>query len=407
MMQLGIISNKEISMKIILIAIGLLVLLVILAVITIALLTPWMDRWGATAEEIAGTFPGDELVPEPASFVNRAITIQAAPEYIYPWIVQLDARKGGWYSYTWLETHLMKCPMVNADRIHPEWQNLKVGDEVRMCPDGSVPPPYIVAQILPNQAIVLGHQEDGEWVDLYQFVIVPQESGSSRLILRTRTMAVGGMWTFIHPGVFVMERGMLNGIKERAEQLAQKPDAPAILETPTPTPEVFNPLSPSPTPSGSELPLTCQITDLNVYIDRAAGYCFAYPLRFTLGDQPSDKPDVRGPAIGSPAEPVFATFGVEVNPAETAKSLEDQARSFTKDFSVVDPDMMTWRPITVGGEPGLIAEPVPVQLSWRIIFVEHDGRLYRLMYWPVDVPEAETDLDELYQTTINTFAFTP
>jgi hypothetical protein len=148
-------------MKKILKIIGILAGLVILAVIVITMLTPWMDRWGATDEEIAASVPGDELLPEPASFVNRAITVNAPPEYIYPWIVQLDARKGGWYSYTGLETHLLNCPMVNADRIHEEWQDLKVGDEVRMCPNEPAPPPYIVAQIHPDQAIVLGHQENG------------------------------------------------------------------------------------------------------------------------------------------------------------------------------------------------------------------------------------------------------
>ena len=212
--------------------IGVLAGLAVLAIIVIALLTPWMDRWGATDEETAATYPGDELVPElaesgirilpaPASFVNRAITINASPEYIYPWIVQLDATKGGWYSYTLLEA-MLNCRMINADRIYPEWQGLQVGDEVKMCPGEFAPPPYIVAQILPNQAIVMGHKEDGEWVDLYQFVIVPQTDGTSRLILRTRTMMVGGIWTVIHPGAFIMERGMLYGIKERAEQLASE-----------------------------------------------------------------------------------------------------------------------------------------------------------------------------------------
>ncbi len=197
-----------------------LAVLLVLFIVGIALLTPWMDRWGATDAEIAGRYPGDELLTQPASFVNRAITIHASPEQIYPWIVQLDANKGGWYSYTWLETNLLNCPMVNADHIHPEWQDLKVGDEVHMCPHDPAPPPYIVAQIHPDQAIVLGHQENGKWVDLYQFILVPESSGSTRLILRTRTNAVGGFWTVIHPGVFVMERGLLLGIKQRAEALA-------------------------------------------------------------------------------------------------------------------------------------------------------------------------------------------
>ena len=198
---------------------AILAALLVVVVIGIAALTPWMDRWDATDEELAATFPGDELLAQPASFVNRAVTIHAAPEQIYPWIVQLDAKKCCWYSYTWLEA-LLNCRMVNADRIHPEWQDLKVGDKVNMCPNEPAPPPYSVAQIHPNRAIVLGHQENGKWVDLYEFVIVPRLDGTSRLILRTRTMAVGGFWTIIHPGVFIMERGLLLGVKARAEALA-------------------------------------------------------------------------------------------------------------------------------------------------------------------------------------------
>lgn len=200
---------------------GIFLGLVILVVITIVVLTPAMDRWGATEQEIHATYPGDELLPEPASFVNHAISIHAAPEQIYPWIVQLGAGKGGYYSYTWLETYLLNCPLVNADRIHPEWQDLKVGDEVKMCPKQPGPPPYTVAILKPNQAIVLGHQENGKWVDLWQFIIVPQNDGASRLILRTRTMAVGGFWDVIHPGVFIMERGLLLGVRERAESMAK------------------------------------------------------------------------------------------------------------------------------------------------------------------------------------------
>ena len=201
--------------------IAVLIGLVILVTGAVILLTPWMDRWGATDEEVRATFPGDELLVKPASFVNHAVTIRARPEQIYPWIVQLGAGKGGYYSYTWLETYLLNCPLVNADRIHPEWQDLKVGDEVKMCPQQPGPPPYTVAMMKPDQAVVLGHQENGKWVDLWQFVIVPRQDGSSRLILRTRTMAVGGFWDVIHPGVFVMERGLLLGVKERAEGMGK------------------------------------------------------------------------------------------------------------------------------------------------------------------------------------------
>ncbi len=191
----------------------------LLGILAIKLLTPVMDRWGATEAEIQAVFPGDELVPAPAKFANRGVTIQAAPEDIYPWLLQIGADKGGWYSYSWLET-AAGCPNTNADRIHTEWQNLAVGDPVLMCPEGSGPPPYIVAQLHPNRAMVIGHQdENGAWVDLYQFVLVPQSDGSTRLIMRTRTMMTGGMWDVFNTLAFFMEQQMQRGIKVRAEGL--------------------------------------------------------------------------------------------------------------------------------------------------------------------------------------------
>ena len=205
-------------MKKLLILIAILASIAIIAILTIVLLTPWMDRWGATEAEINAAFLGDELVPHPDSFINRAITIQAAPEQIYPWLIQIGSDKGGWYSYEKLET-MAGCAMINADSIHPEWQNLQVGDPVRMCSGETAPPPYIVAQLHPNQALVIGHQEGEEWVDLYQFVLLPQTDGSTRLVLRTRTMMTGGIWNIVHPIAFMMEHGLLQGVKARAETM--------------------------------------------------------------------------------------------------------------------------------------------------------------------------------------------
>jgi hypothetical protein len=208
-------------MKKALIVLGLVLVAAAVVVVSVIVLTPWMDQWGATAAELSMALPGDELLSQPASYVNRAVSINAAPEKIYPWLVQLGAEKGGYYSYSMLETYLLFCPLQNADRIHAEWQDLKVGDQVKMCPGSSGPPPYEVVQLISNRSMVLGHKENGQWVDVWMFNIVAQPDGTSRLILRTRTNAVGGFWDIIHPGVFIMERGMLLGIKERAEGLIQ------------------------------------------------------------------------------------------------------------------------------------------------------------------------------------------
>lgn len=201
--------------------IGVLAGLGVLAIVLIFALLPWMDRYGAMDEEINASYPGDELVPDPRITYTRAISITAVPEEIYPWIVQLGADKGGMYSYTWFET-LIQCPQTNADRIHEEWQGLEVGDKVLMCPDENMPPAYIVAMIEENQTIVLGHKEKNDWVEVWQFNLVPQGDGTTRLVIRSRSAAEGWFWDAIRPGEFIMMRRMMLGIKERAEGMAAR-----------------------------------------------------------------------------------------------------------------------------------------------------------------------------------------
>ena len=196
---------------------GILLCLAIIGVIGIVLLMPWMDRWGATDNEVTAGYTGDDLVPSPRITYTRAVSINATPEEIYPWIVQLGAEKGGMYSYEWFETGILQCELVNADRIHEEWQDLKVGDPMKMCPGTSGPPPYEIAIIEPNHAIVMGHQDNGTWVEVWQFVLVPEKDETTRLIIRSRNAAQGWFWDLIRPGEFIMMRGMMLGIKERAE----------------------------------------------------------------------------------------------------------------------------------------------------------------------------------------------
>lgn len=192
-----------------------------------------------------------------------------------------------------------------------------------------------------------------------------------------------------------------------AERINPTEPTPTLHGEPlAPTPEVFIPLDPSPTPPESDLPLTCQVTDLKVQIERTAGYCYAFPNRFTLGKQPMfGFQAVMGPGVGSSAEPVFATFAVENDAYDPNQSLDQQVDAYLQGFTTVAPQSMTRARLTVNNEPAVMVDNIPVQLSWRIVFVQHQGRLYRLMYWPVDLKETKTDLEELYQTTLNSFSF--
>src|SRR5690606_5720018 len=94
----------------------------------------WYARWGSTAEEQRRALPGDDIVAAPRPITTRAITIRAPSSAVWPWLVQMGQGRGGLYSYQKPE-NLARCDMHNADRIHPEWQNLAAGDKVRFGPE--------------------------------------------------------------------------------------------------------------------------------------------------------------------------------------------------------------------------------------------------------------------------------
>jgi hypothetical protein len=208
-------DNGVVVMKTALMVLGVLVGLLAIVVLVAILLTPWMDRWGTTAEDRSAAFPGDNLISSPARVINRSVIIQAAPEEIFPWILQIGADKSGMYSYTWLE-NLVGCKMAKVEAICPEWQSLQVGDEMKMCAGDFAPPPYQVAMILPDQEVVFGHQDNGQWVESWQFVLSPQPDATTKLVTRTSTNMTGGFWEIIRPITFIMERKMLLTIRALA-----------------------------------------------------------------------------------------------------------------------------------------------------------------------------------------------
>jgi hypothetical protein len=118
------------------------------------LVQPWQHRWGATDEDVHRAMPGDDLIPNAAS-TTRAIPVAAEPEQVWPWLVQLGYGRAGWYSYDWIDND----GWPSADRIIPELQTLKVGDQILMLPEMG---PRIRG-IQPNRYVVAGDQESGSW----------------------------------------------------------------------------------------------------------------------------------------------------------------------------------------------------------------------------------------------------
>ena len=96
-------------------------------------------RSGATSEEVNDDLPGDELVADPMWSSTRAITIDASPDDVWPWIVQMGfpSHRAGWYTPPWLDRLTFGIEQSSADEIRSDLQNLEPGDYVPDSDDGS------------------------------------------------------------------------------------------------------------------------------------------------------------------------------------------------------------------------------------------------------------------------------
>jgi hypothetical protein len=189
----------------------------------------WMSHWGASEEEIAAGYPGDELIESPADQTTMAVTIAAPAEVIWSWLVQIGQDRGGMYSYDGLE-QAIGLDIHSAETINPAWQHLEPDDRVRLVPPGWGPLPdgyaLRVSLVEPPHTLVLrqGPPQD-PWDGVWTFSIREVGPGLCRLVSRTRTHRNPGIaqavlraaTTLGAPITWVMTRKMLLTIKERAE----------------------------------------------------------------------------------------------------------------------------------------------------------------------------------------------
>jgi hypothetical protein len=188
----------------------------------ILLVRRWQLRWGATEEECDAVLPGDDLIANPDLLATRAITVHAAAEQVWPWIAQLGQGRGGFYSYDALE-NLVGCHIHSADQIAPEWQEINVGDQVKLHPEVGLD----IAVVEPGRALVLrGGVPMGTAPPPYDFtwafVLRERSDGTTRLLVRER-YGYTQRWAslLVEPVAvvaFVMSQRMLRGIRDRAER---------------------------------------------------------------------------------------------------------------------------------------------------------------------------------------------
>jgi hypothetical protein len=189
------------------------------------LLRPRLRFWGATPDEVESILPGDEMCAFPV-LSTHAITIRAPRGVVWPWLVQIGEGRGGFYSYDWVERLMFGGRYLeghSATRIHPEFQDVHLGDRIRLAePEFSGLP---ISVLEPPHHFALG--------DGWHFILREMPVGTTRLVVRQRgdgwfkglthippVRAVGALvdYVFGDPLHFAMERGMLKGIASRAER---------------------------------------------------------------------------------------------------------------------------------------------------------------------------------------------
>ncbi|CAH0129857.1 hypothetical protein SRABI83_00212 [Arthrobacter sp. Bi83] len=160
--------------------------------------------------------PGDGIVDAPYLTTTRAVSIKAAPDSIWPWLVQMGNGRGGLYSYDFLDQAFGILSGPSSERVLPEFQALAAGDVIPL----GKGPDWPVAVLRPEQAMVL---EPVPGRVSWCFALYAN-GDTTRLVsrVRIRIYTRAALWILaplIDVCWFMMERKMLQGIRQRAESL--------------------------------------------------------------------------------------------------------------------------------------------------------------------------------------------
>jgi hypothetical protein len=199
-------------------------LLIALLAGSFAAVIPAIHRWGAEDEEVSLALPGDELLPEPLVLWTNAVTINAPPDQVWPWIAQIGDIRGGFYSYTLVENRVgaitgaadYQVIYRNAGQVVPEWQHPVAGDSL-------IQGVLNVRAVEPDAWLLAATPQSDAFGWTWLWRLYPLDGGAkTRLVIRNRIQAPREMSnpvaTFmLDAGGFVMEQRMMRGIKLRAE----------------------------------------------------------------------------------------------------------------------------------------------------------------------------------------------
>ena len=178
-------------------------------------------RWGATDAKVAEAMPGDDRVADPSFDATRAITIEAPPESVWPWLIQIGYGRAGFYSYDLFDN----AARPSADRILPDYQQPKMGDWIPMASKVNETTAFKISAFESNHWM-LWEKPDSTWA----WKLVPLEGARTRLITRLkerytwRSSPLNAFLSLIlmEFADFPMMRKLLLNLRTRAERVQRE-----------------------------------------------------------------------------------------------------------------------------------------------------------------------------------------
>ncbi len=135
----------------------------------------------ATRAERRRAMAGDVFVPAPLVSFTHAVDVRAAPERIWPWLAQMGAGRGGWYSWDRIDN----AGRPSARRIVPELQQVSPGDVMPAAPGATEG--FVVARLEPPRDLVLcWPAPDGGVNASWEYTVDEAAPGTARLVARAR-----------------------------------------------------------------------------------------------------------------------------------------------------------------------------------------------------------------------------
>lgn len=216
------VAVRRFIMALILNVLSWLLYLLFVIALYFAFIRDFQMNWGATDEDINCTMMADELLEEPEMNATRAIEINARPEEVWPWIVQIGYNRGGFYGFD----NLDNGGQPSSDSIIPQWQDLQVGDSI---PGGEYKGWmfYIleVTEMDPGREMAWVFLKGTPWGGAtWSWKVYSVDNQKSRLVTRLRQKysldSFRGVvqWSMIDAVEILMMRTTLRGIKLRAER---------------------------------------------------------------------------------------------------------------------------------------------------------------------------------------------